>query len=107
MLIARLRRRACLPGRRRAHAAACRWGEHDPSPRPAANENLPILGPGKDPATALASVRMILARLRQENARQGMLLADSEGRQAYEECRALERAFVWRYFERGSAHGRF
>lgn len=66
----------------------------------AANENLPILSSGKDPARALLRVRMILARLRQENARYGTLLSSAARRRDYEECRALERALVWRYFER-------
>lgn len=66
---------------------------------PAANENLLMFKPDEDPAAVLAQMRAIKARLRQENARRGTLLACSERRRAYEECRALERAIVWRYFE--------
>jgi hypothetical protein len=76
-------------------------GEDGMKAPPAANENLPILSPGKDPAAALSRVRAILARKRQENARHGTLLACPERRRDYEECRALERALLWTYFERG------
>jgi hypothetical protein len=82
--------RACSP----------RPGDVAPDVPTAANENIPILGPGKDPAATLGFVRSVLARLRQENARHGMLLSSPARRRIYEECRALERALVWKYFER-------
>jgi hypothetical protein len=69
-------------------------------PPPAANENLPLLPAGADPAAALARVRRYLALMRQENTGRGTLLADPRRRRDWEECRALERALVWRYFER-------
>jgi hypothetical protein len=67
-------------------------------PPVAANENIPILGPGADPAEELAIVRFLLARMRRHNARHGTLLACPQRRQHYEEARALERAIVWWYF---------
>ena len=66
----------------------------------AANENLLMLQPGEDPAAVLAQMRMIQARMRQENAREGTLLAYPPRRDAYEECRSLERAILWKYFGR-------
>lgn len=57
----------------------------------AANDNLRMLRPGKDPAAALLRVRFVLSFLRQENARRGMLLARPQWRRYFEECRALER----------------
>jgi hypothetical protein len=72
----------------------------DPSlaPAEAANENLLILGPGEDPAVELSIVRFLLARMQQDNARFGTLLADPRRRRDYEEARALEQAIVWNYF---------
>ena len=74
-------------------------GDDDGLP-PAVNENLLMFKPGEDPAAVLAQMQAIQARLRQENACQGTLLTCSERRRAYEECRSLERAIVWKYFER-------
>lgn len=65
----------------------------------AANDNLRMLRPGRDPGRALLRVRFVLSFLRQENARRGTLLASPEWRRYFEECRALERALVWKYFE--------
>jgi len=44
----------------------------------AANDNLRMLRPGKDPAAALLCVRFVLSFLRQENARRGILVACPE-----------------------------
>jgi hypothetical protein len=77
-----------------------RPGADGGSPPRAANENLPLIPAGADPAWVLHLLRGHMALLRRHNARHGNLLACPEQRRRWEETRALERALVWTYFRR-------